>query len=92
MVLRQRTIAAPLPLLSTPLSARHCHTPAYREPEPRLFSFNNPFGACPRCQGFGNTIDFDLNLAIPDKPGKTLDEGAIEPWTTAEIPPVSTAS
>src|SRR5216683_2344446 len=52
----------------------------YEEPEPRLFSFNNPFGACPRCQGFGNTIDFDLNLVIPD-PSKTLNEGAIEPWT-----------
>ncbi len=52
----------------------------YDEPEPRLFSFNNPYGACPRCQGFGNTIDFDLDLVIPDK-GKTLNEGAIEPWT-----------
>jgi excinuclease ABC subunit A len=52
----------------------------YQEPEPRLFSFNNPFGACPRCQGFGNTIDFDLNLVVPDQ-GKSLDEGAIEPWT-----------
>jgi excinuclease ABC subunit A len=52
----------------------------YEEPEPRLFSFNNPFGACPRCQGFGNTIDFDLNLVIPD-PSKTLNEAAIEPWT-----------
>ncbi len=38
----------------------------YEEPEPRLFSFNNPYGACPRCQGFGNTIDFDLDLVIPD--------------------------
>jgi len=52
----------------------------YQEPEPRLFSFNNPYGACPRCQGFGNTIDFDLNLVVPDG-GKSLDEGAIEPWT-----------
>src|SRR5438067_9700265 len=52
----------------------------YEEPEPRLFSFNNPFGACQRCQGFGNTIDFDLDLVIPDK-RKTLGEGAIEPWT-----------
>ncbi len=52
----------------------------YQVPEPRLFSFNNPYGACPRCQGFGNTIDFDLNLVVPD-PSKTLDEGAIEPWT-----------
>jgi excinuclease ABC subunit A len=51
----------------------------YEEPEPPLFSFNNPFGACPRCQGFGNTIDFDLNLVIPDV-GKTLGDGAIEPW------------
>ncbi len=52
----------------------------YEEPEPRLFSFNNPYGACPRCQGFGNTIDFDLDLVIPDK-SKTLSEGAVEPWT-----------
>jgi len=52
----------------------------YQEPEPRLFSFNNPFGACPRCQGFGNTIDFDLNLVVPD-PSKSLEDGAIEPWT-----------
>ncbi len=57
-----------------------CHR-AYREPEPRLFSFNNPFGACPRCQGFGNTIDFDPALIIPDK-SKTLAQGAISPWTT----------
>jgi excinuclease ABC subunit A len=52
----------------------------YEEPEPRLFSFNNPFGACPRCQGFGNTIDFDLDLVIPDQT-RTLNQGAIEPWT-----------
>ena len=56
-----------------------CHR-NYREPEPRLFSFNNPYGACPRCQGFGNTVDFDIDLIIPHKQ-KTLDEGAIEPWT-----------
>ncbi|MFQ5926509.1 MAG: excinuclease ABC subunit UvrA, partial [Terriglobia bacterium] len=52
----------------------------YQEPEPRLFSFNNPFGACPRCQGFGNTLDFDLNRVIPD-PQRSLTDGAIEPWT-----------
>jgi excinuclease ABC subunit A len=62
-----------------------CHR-AYREPEPRLFSFNNPFGACPRCQGFGNTIDFDPNLIIPDK-SKSLAEGAIAPWTTTKYRP-----
>jgi excinuclease ABC subunit A len=52
----------------------------FQAPEPGLFSFNNPYGACPRCQGFGNTIDFDLHLVIPDK-SKTLAEGAVEPWT-----------
>ncbi len=61
----------------------------YDEPEPRLFSFNNPYGACPRCQGFGNTIDFDLDLVIPDK-GRTLNEGAIEPWTKPKYRPLFT--
>ncbi len=61
----------------------------YEEPEPRLFSFNNPYGACPRCQGFGNTIDFDLDLVIPDKM-KTLGEGAIEPWTKPKYRPLFT--
>ena len=61
----------------------------YEEPEPRLFSFNNPYGACPRCQGFGNTIDFDLDLVIPDK-SKTLNEGAIEPWTKPKYKPLFT--
>src|SRR5207245_3493457 len=61
----------------------------YEEPEPRLFSFNNPYGACPRCQGFGNTIDFDLDLVIPDKT-KTLGEGAIEPWTKPKYRPLFT--
>ncbi|MFY9728503.1 MAG: excinuclease ABC subunit UvrA, partial [Bryobacteraceae bacterium] len=50
------------------------------QPEPILFSFNSPFGACPRCQGFGNTIDFDLDRVIPDK-SLSLDAGAVEPWT-----------
>jgi len=52
----------------------------YQEPEPRLFSFNSPYGACPRCQGFGNTIDFDIDRVIPDK-SKSLSDGAIHPWT-----------
>jgi len=59
----------------------------YEEPEPRLISFNNQYGACPRCQGFGNTIDFDLDLVIPDK-RKTLAEGAIEPWTKPKYRPL----
>jgi excinuclease ABC subunit A len=61
----------------------------YEEPEPRLFSFNNPYGACPRCQGFGNTIDFDPDLVIPDKT-KSLGEGAIDPWNKPKYRPVFT--
>src|ERR1700723_758898 len=61
----------------------------YEEPEPRLFSFNNPYGACPRCQGFGNTIDFDLERVIPDT-SKTLAEGAIDPWTKPKYRPFLT--
>ena len=73
---------------SMAFECKTCHR-IYREPEPRLFSFNNPYGACPRCQGFGNTIDFDLNLIIPDK-SKTLDEGAIDPWTRPKYRPYFT--
>jgi excinuclease ABC subunit A len=66
-------------VFSERFECKRCGT-TYQEPEPRLFSFNNPYGACPRCQGFGNTIDFDLDRVVPDK-GKTLLDGAIEPWT-----------
>jgi len=73
---------------SAAFECKNCHR-IYRDPEPRLFSFNNPFGACPRCQGFGNTIDFDLDLIIPDK-SKTLDEGAIDPWNRPKYRPYFT--
>ncbi|MFZ1941860.1 MAG: excinuclease ABC subunit UvrA [Terracidiphilus sp.] len=63
----------------------NCHRPG-REPEPRLFSFNNPFGACPRCQGFGNTVDYDLGLVIPDR-SLTLAGGAIDPWNRPKYRP-----
>ncbi|HYP53162.1 MAG TPA: excinuclease ABC subunit UvrA, partial [Pyrinomonadaceae bacterium] len=52
----------------------------YAQPEPRLFSFKSPFGACPTCQGFCNTIGLDLDLVIPN-PSLSLSQGAIEPWT-----------
>ncbi|MEZ5364740.1 MAG: excinuclease ABC subunit UvrA [Bryobacterales bacterium] len=52
----------------------------YPEPEPQLFSFNSPIGACPRCQGFGNTVDYDMDLVIPDR-FKTIKEGPVDPWT-----------
>ncbi|MBX7053800.1 MAG: hypothetical protein K1X36_02510, partial [Pyrinomonadaceae bacterium] len=52
----------------------------YEEPEPHLFSFNSPFGACPTCQGFGNTIGIDYGLVIPN-PLISIKAGAIEPFT-----------
>ncbi len=60
-------------------SCKHCGK-EFLEPEPSLFSFNNPYGACKRCQGFGNTIDYDMELVIPDK-SRTIAKGAVDPWT-----------
>ncbi|MBI1804760.1 MAG: excinuclease ABC subunit UvrA [Ignavibacteriae bacterium] len=51
----------------------------YEEPDPRLFSFNNPFGACPKCQGFGRAVGIDMDLVVPDKE-TSLRDGAIHPW------------
>ncbi len=53
----------------------------YPDPEPRLFSFNSPLGACPECEGFGNIIDVDMDLVVPDG-AKSLRDGAIAPWNT----------
>ena len=53
---------------------------AYEAPQPRLFSFNNPFGACPVCHGFGNIIELDMDLVVPDQT-KSVSRGAIEPWS-----------
>src|SRR5688572_30030869 len=58
---------------------RTCGIP-YEDPQPRLFSFNNPFGACPTCHGFGNIIELDQELVVPDS-SKSINQGAIEPWT-----------
>ncbi|HEY8562645.1 MAG TPA: excinuclease ABC subunit UvrA [Pyrinomonadaceae bacterium] len=52
----------------------------YEEPEPRLFSFNSPFGACPVCQGFGNTIDIDFALVVPND-NLSIEEDAVEPFS-----------
>ena len=52
----------------------------YETPQPRLFSFNSPFGACPTCHGFGNIIELDMDLVVPDR-SKSIEEGAIAPWT-----------
>ena len=58
---------------------RACGIP-YEAPQPRLFSFNNPFGACPACHGFGNVIELDMDLVVPD-PSKSIQQDAIEPWS-----------
>lgn len=52
---------------------------ALPHPEPRLFSFNHPLGACPVCEGFGDTLEVDPAKVVPDR-GKSLKEGAIAPW------------
>ncbi|MCR9292538.1 MAG: excinuclease ABC subunit UvrA [bacterium] len=64
-------------------SMRHCATCdlEYQDPQPRLFSFNSPLGACPQCEGFGDTIDLDWNLIVPDRE-KSISEGAIAPWNS----------
>ena len=55
------------------------------EIEPRLFSFNNPFGACPACDGLGQKLAFDADLVVPDK-DRTLHKGAVAPWSRGPSP------
>ena len=52
---------------------------AFLDPSPRLFSFNNPYGSCPECTGFGATLEYDADLIIPD-PTLSLAEGVVDPW------------
>ncbi len=66
-------------LFSERFECRTCGIP-YEVPQPRLFSFNNPFGACPTCHGFGNIVELDMNLVVPD-PSKSILQNAIEPWS-----------
>jgi len=66
-------------LFSERFDCRACGI-TYEDPQPRLFSFNNPFGACPTCHGFGNIIELDMDLVVPD-PAKSIQQGAIEPWS-----------
>ena len=54
------------------------------ELEPRSFSFNSPFGACPECHGLGTRMEVDPELVVPD-PTATLGEGAIQPWSQAHV-------
>src|SRR5688572_17817217 len=66
-------------IFSERFECQNCNL-TYEAPQPRLFSFNNPFGACPTCHGFGNIIELDLDLVVPDQ-AKSIQQGAIEPWT-----------
>jgi len=61
-------------------SCNRCGT-RFTEPEPLLFSFNSPIGACPTCQGFGRVIEIDWQKVIPN-PKKTLKEKPFAPWNT----------
>ena len=73
---------APVPVVhvfSERFECRPCGI-GYEDPQPRLFSFNNPFGACAVCHGFGNIIEVDMDLVVPD-PLKTLNQNAVEPWS-----------
>ncbi|MBN2477023.1 MAG: excinuclease ABC subunit UvrA [Pirellulales bacterium] len=65
---------------SSQLACEDCEL-EYPTPEPRLYSFNSPMGACPQCEGFGNVIGIDMDLVVPD-PSKTIREGAIAPWNS----------
>jgi excinuclease ABC subunit A len=71
--------SGPLHAFSERFECRPCGIP-YEIPQPRLFSFNNPFGACPVCHGFGNIIELDMNLVVPDQ-AKSIQQNAIEPWS-----------
>lgn len=76
----QASVADPKTLhFSEKLSCKICGL-VVTPPEPTLFSFNNPIGACPKCQGFGNTVDYDMDLIVPD-PTLSLEQGAVDPWT-----------
>jgi excinuclease ABC subunit A len=73
-----QVVGGPLLSFSESFSCARCAR-SFPEPQPSLFSFNNPVGACPTCHGFGNLIQVDLDLVIPDKE-KSLAGGAVEPW------------
>ena len=52
----------------------------FLDPSPKLFSFNNPYGSCSTCSGFGATLEYDVDLVVPN-PARSIDQGAVDPWT-----------
>ncbi len=73
---RERTFSEHLACLYDDLS--------FEELEPRSFSFNSPFGACPTCHGLGTRMEVDPDLVVPD-PNLSIDDGAIAPWSAAHV-------
>jgi len=69
---------------SEKLACPNDHPLAVDELEPRSFSFNAPFGACPECHGLGTRMEVDPDLVVPDE-GKSLNEGAVSPWSSAHV-------
>ncbi|WP_370614182.1 excinuclease ABC subunit UvrA [Mumia sp. Pv 4-285] len=69
---------------SEKLACPNEHPLAVDELEPRSFSFNAPFGACPECSGLGTRMEVDPELVVPD-PSLSLDDGAIAPWSAAHV-------
>jgi excinuclease ABC subunit A len=67
-------------VISRELRCNQCNLD-FSPPVPRLFNFNHPLGACSKCEGFGDSVDVDMDLVVPD-PEKSLKEGAIAPWNT----------
>jgi excinuclease ABC subunit A len=67
-------------VLSSLMRCERCDR-EYSRPEPQLFNFNSPLGACATCEGFGNLVDLDMDLIVPDQ-NKSLQDGAIAPWST----------
>jgi excinuclease ABC subunit A len=65
-------------LFSEKFACTNCNI-SFGEVEPRIFSFNNPYGACPECDGLGERMVFDIDAIIPDK-SKSIRDGTIKPW------------
>jgi excinuclease ABC subunit A len=74
---------ARLRVFSEHLACPNDHPLAIEDLEPRVFSFNSPYGACPECTGIGTKKEVDPELVVPD-PERTLREGAIQPWATTQ--------
>ncbi len=70
-------------LQSEHLACPDCNV-AFEELEPRMFSFNNPHGACPTCTGLGTVMEIDPDLVVPD-PELSIEEGAVRPWSMRRV-------